>query len=373
MTRTFIKILVCFLNFSLSLCFPVNKTLEPPLNWTMESLAAHDITLSNGETTRYYEGGSKNGVPLIFMHGWPGIAETWKHQLAYFSAQSKYRVIAPDVRGYGDSTAPKNKRAYSTKALSNEYLEFAKRLGIKKAIWVAHDWGCSVTHPLAAHHPELFIAMASLTVPYHTVERGLNYIKTLINRDLYPEDNYEWGQWDYQRYYETNTEESIKSFESDIEKVTKAIFVPRDPDNKEKRSYTATIIRDGGWFGGSPKNLSDLPLNSTVLDESLYANLIEGFKKHGFFPPTAYYLNHDVNSAYTRSEKNRGVLEFPVLYLDAVDDLITTPTLTPKFAEVQAKHTKDLTYKSIEAAHWLQLEKPNEVNEALEIWLKRTL
>ncbi|KAH7071104.1 Alpha/Beta hydrolase protein [Paraphoma chrysanthemicola] len=331
-----------------------------------------DITLRNGEKTRYYEGGSKDGVPLIFLHGWPGIAETWKYQLAHF-AKLNYRVIAPDVRGYGDSTAPKNRRAYSAKALSYEYIEFAKRLGIKKAVWIAHDWGNGVTHPLAAHHPELFIGMASLAIPYHTFGRALDYVVSLVNRDIYPKKEYPYGQFDYMRYYETNAKDVIREFESETEKVTKAVYLPRDPNNTDKRAATSIINRDGGWFGGSVNNLPDIPLNATVLDESLYANLVKSAKKHGWFGPSAYYLNNDANAAYTRSERNGGVIDMPVLFLDAVDDLVASPSVTPKFAEAQANYTTDLTYESVEAAHWLQLEKPDEVNALLEKWLNKIL
>jgi soluble epoxide hydrolase/lipid-phosphate phosphatase len=161
----------------------------------MQSLESHDVTLKNGERTRYYEGGTKDGIPLIFIHGWPDIAETWKHQLSHFSAQAKYRVIVPDMRGYGDSTAPTDRRAYSMEALTNELVDFAAQLGIDKAVWIGHDWGSGVASALAAHHPELFLGLVVMAVPYRTIELGLDHLKSLVNRDIYPEDEYEWGQW----------------------------------------------------------------------------------------------------------------------------------------------------------------------------------
>ncbi|KAF2029432.1 alpha/beta-hydrolase [Setomelanomma holmii] len=339
----------------------------------MDSLSAHDVTLKNGETTRYYEGGSKDGTPLIFIHGWPDIAESWKHQLSYFSAQSKYRVIAPDMRGYGDSTSPKDRRAYSMETLSEELVEFAEKLGVKKAVWIGHDWGCGVTNALAAHYPELFIALVDLAVPYRTIELGLKHIVGLVNRDLYPEDEYEYGQWEYMRYYELHTGESVKSFDDHVEKITKVLYAKGGRHEPGKPAMTSRILREGGWFSGHPEALPDVPLEATSLDESLYGNLLKSHKKHGFFPPTAYYLNHDANAEYAKSEKNGGVLEFPVLYIDAKLDSICTPSAAPKYAEEQAKYVKDLTYETIEAAHWVQLERPKEVNEALEKWLNKKL
>lgn len=335
----------------------------------MESLTAHDITHKNGQTTHYYEGGSKEGIPLIFIHGWPDIAEAWKHQLSHFSAGSKYRVIAPDMRGYGLSSAPTDRRAYALEGLVAELIEFLEKLGIKKAVWIGHDWGCGVVSALAAHHPEVLLGVVEIAVPYRTIELGLNHLVTLINRDLYPEAETEYGPWEYMRYYELRHEDSVKTFDDHIETITKLLYSKHDPSSHGKPSVTSTVLRDNGWFGGRPDQLPDIPLEYTSLDETLYANLLKSHKTHGFFPPTAYYLNHDVNAEYAKSEKNGGVLEVPVLFIDAKYDSVCSPTASPKMGEGQEKFTKDLTTEIIEAAHWVQLEKPKETNEALEKWL----
>lgn len=337
---------------------------------TMDALSAHDITHENGETTHYYEGGSKDGTPLIFIHGWPDIAETWKNQLQYFSSQSKYRVVAPDMRGYGDSSAPTDKRGYALEALVPELAELASHLNIQKAVWIGHDWGCGVVNALAAHHPELFVGLVVIAVPYRTIELGLNFLVTLVNRDLYPENVYEWGQWEYMRYYELHPEKSVKSFEGHLETITKALYSKADPSQWGQPARTSRVIHDGGWFGGDPGKIPDIPLARTSLDEALFSNLLKGHKKHGFFPPTAYYLNHDVNAEYAKSEKNGGVLEFPVLFVDAKYDAVCSVSTSPKLGEPQKEFTKDLTCETIEGAHWVQLEKPKEVNEVLEKWFK---
>ncbi|KAF1831798.1 alpha/beta-hydrolase [Decorospora gaudefroyi] len=323
----------------------------------MESLNPHDITLKNGETTHYYEGGSKDGTPLIFLHGWPDISETWKHQLSKFSATPTYRVIAPDMRGYGGSSAPKAKEAYRLQVLVEELVDFAKQVGVTKAVWIGHDWGCGVTSALAAHYPELCIGLANLSVPYRSLELGLDFLTTMVNRDIYPKDEYEWGQWEYMRYYELHPEETVKTFEGSLETITKILYANSDPTQ-------------GWWFGGHPENLPDIPIESTVIDQELFSHLIDSHKKHGFFPPTAYYLNHPANVEYAKSEKNGGVLEFPVLFIDAKYDSVCSPSTAPKMAESQKAFAKNLTYVTVEAGHWLHLERPEETNGALERWLK---
>ncbi|XP_014549997.1 hypothetical protein COCVIDRAFT_32174 [Bipolaris victoriae FI3] len=335
----------------------------------MDFLTASDLTHKNGQVTHYYEGGSKSGTPLIFIHGWPDIAESWHHQLKHFSASGKYHVIALDMRGYGGSTAPKDKRAYSLETLTDELVEFAAALGIRKAVWIGHDWGSVVTSALAAHHPSLFLALAVLAVPYHTIQLGLNHLITLVNRDIYPEAEYPIGPWEYMRYYELHSEESAKCFDDNTERFSKVIYMRHDPAQWGKPAPTSRALRDGGWLSDHPERVPDVPLEDTVLSPSLHANLVASHKKHGWFPSFAYYLNHDVNEVFARKEKNGGVLEFPVLFIDAKHDPVCSPSTTPKMGEEQMEKCKDLKVVTIEATHWPMLENPEETNREIEMWL----
>lgn len=339
----------------------------------MDALKTADVAHKNGQTTHYFEGGTSNGIPLIFIHGWPDIAEIWKHQLNHFtsgSAGSEYRVLAPDMRGYGGSSSSKDKRAYKLETLVDELVEFAQQLEITKAVWIGHDWGCGVVNALAAHHPELFLGLVVIAVPYRTIELGLDYTVALVNRDLYPEDEYQYGQWEYMKYYELYPKESVEAYDSVAEKISKALYTPHDPSNYGKPNVrTARLLRDGGWFGGHPESVPDVPLEYTFVDQHLYDSLVASHKKHGFFPATAYYLNHDVNAEYAKSEKNGGVLDFPVLFIDPKHDAVCSPSTSPKLGESQRGAVKDLTYETIDAGHWVQLEKPAEVNKVIETWL----
>jgi soluble epoxide hydrolase/lipid-phosphate phosphatase len=288
------------------------------------------------------------------------------------SACKTYTNLIPSslAGGYGDSSAPAEKRAYSLEVLVPELVEFATKLGVTKAVWIGHDWGCGLVNALAAHYPELFLGLVVMAVPYRSLELGLDFLKTLINREIYPHDQYEWGQFSYMRYYELHPEECVKSFEGEVEKITKVKYMRHDPSKYGQPAALSNCLKDGGWFGGHPEKLPDVPLENTLIDESLYRKLLKSYKDHGYYPPTAYYLNHDVNAEYAKSEKNGGVLEFPVLYIDPKHDAICSPSTTPKFQEVQSKVCHDLTYKTIESGHWVQLEKPKETNKAVAKWLQ---
>ncbi|CAN9216175.1 unnamed protein product [Alternaria alternata] len=236
------------------------------------------------------------------------VAESWKHQLTHFAAGGKYRVIAPDMRGYGDSTAPRKKESYALEVLIPELVEFAEQLGVKKAVWIGQPL-CTL--------PEL--------------RARPDYIKTTINRDIYPESETEWGQWEYMRYYELHPEECVKAFDGHLDVITKILYVKGDPSSRGQPSPTSRVLREcGGWFGGHPEQLPDIPLEYTSLDESLYSSLLRSKKKHGFFGANAYYLNHKANAEYAKSEKNGGVLEFPFLFIDAKLDAVCSPSMAPK-------------------------------------------
>lgn len=342
----------------------------------MDTLTKH-TTMLKGQHTTYYTGGSPSGVPIIFLHGWPDLAAIWKHQLLHFSSPSVastngtgYRVIAPDLRGYGDSSAPSDRRAYRLELLVAEILELLGQLNIQKAVWVAHDWGCGLLSALAAHHPEVFLGAVFLSVPYRSIELGIEHLVSLVNRDIYPEDEYEFGQWAYMKFYEQETELSVKQYDAaDPSKLVKIFLSKSNPSTHGKPAPFARIIKDGGFFGGHPEMLPDIPLEATCLDEELYALSVKSHLTHGFFPATAWYLNHDVNVEYAKSEKNGGVLEFPVLYVDAKYDSVCSSTSTPKLGENQRKFVKDLTEVFIESGHWVQVEKKEELNEAMEKWL----
>ena len=102
----------------------------------------------------YLSAGPKNGPLVIFVHGWPAIAETWKPQISAFAALG-FHVIAPDMRGYGRSTATRNSRDYRLERLVSDMLALLAYLERQSAVWIGHDWGSPVVWALASHHPEV--------------------------------------------------------------------------------------------------------------------------------------------------------------------------------------------------------------------------
>jgi pimeloyl-ACP methyl ester carboxylesterase len=100
-------------------------------------------------TTSYLEAGPPKGPTLVFVHGWPGLAVRWRHQIEYFASRG-YRVIAPDMRGYGSSTIHEEPSAYRQELVVLDVIGLLDGAQLEKAIWVGHDWGSPTVWNVAA-------------------------------------------------------------------------------------------------------------------------------------------------------------------------------------------------------------------------------
>jgi soluble epoxide hydrolase / lipid-phosphate phosphatase len=113
-----------------------------------------------------------------------------------------FYVAAADTTGYGQSFNSREVSDYSMESQVADQLELLSHLGREKAIFVGHDWGSAIIWSLAAHHPERCLGVAALGIPYRTVELGLGKLVSTVDRELYPETKYPYGQWDYMLFYE---------------------------------------------------------------------------------------------------------------------------------------------------------------------------
>jgi pimeloyl-ACP methyl ester carboxylesterase len=109
----------------------------------------HYKTTVNGILMHYVIGGK--GDAVVLLHGWPETWYEWRNIIRELIANN-YTVIAPDMRGLGDSEKPQT--GYDTKTLAEDIYQLVKKLGYSKIYLVAHDWGGPVAYSYAAAHPE---------------------------------------------------------------------------------------------------------------------------------------------------------------------------------------------------------------------------
>lgn len=316
-------------------------------------------------TTGYLACGAEDAPLLVFVHGWPELSRSWRHQLPAFAALG-FRCVAPDMRGYGRSNTYTRHEDFAQEEIVADMLELLAALGREKAVWIGHDWGSPVVWNLAAIHPDKVAGVASLCVPYLSQGFTLETVLPLVDRALYPEAEYPAGQWDYQLFYEESFDKVHPVLEANVRNTVKALFRKGNPDLVGKPSRNALTRRQGGWFGGGA--CPDLPRDGDVITEQDLDAYTAALTRNGFFGPDAWYMNHKANGAYARHAQNGGRLAMPVLFLHGAYDT-TCETMTSRLAEPMRRDCADLTEVVVKSGHWMAQEKPVEVNAALAKWL----
>lgn len=104
-----------------------------------------------------------SGPLVLLCHGWPELSHSWRHQLPALAAAG-YHVVAPDMRGYGRTSAPQDISAYSIFDLVGDMVALVTALGETKAVIIGHDWGAPVAWHAALFRPDMFTAVGGLSV-----------------------------------------------------------------------------------------------------------------------------------------------------------------------------------------------------------------
>lgn len=109
------------------------------------------------------EEGPPDGRPVLLLHGFPDSADVWRHQIPVL-AGSGYRVIAPDLRGFGRSEKPQGVEHYKMRLVVRDILGILDGLGVDEAAVVGHDFGASAAWALTMAAPDRVERLAVVSV-----------------------------------------------------------------------------------------------------------------------------------------------------------------------------------------------------------------
>lgn len=328
----------------------------------MATITSHDVAYAGGDKKIHYlAAGPVDGPLIMFIHGWPGTAITWKAHIDTFAGLG-FHVVAPDMPGYGNSTARRVIEDYCQEALVEGMMALLADTDRSAAIWVGHDWGAGVTSSVATQHPEAVKALVNLCVPYHSIELGWDGFLPLVNREIYPANEYEFGQWDYMKNYEENFEKATEWLDQDVAGFCKAALQMTTPP--ANRIAPFSTVRKSGWFSGMQKPPSVDMTGSPVLPVEVFDSFVKDMQKTGFWSGSAYYMHHKRNAEYNGKAPGGGKLKQPVLFIHATWDM-TCDTKTSRLPEPMREACSNLTEVTVEAGHFVQFEKPGEVAAAL--------
>ncbi len=313
--------------------------MEPPI-----SLSVYD------EPAR---GDGEGRPPVVFCHGFPELAYSWRHQLPAV-ADAGFRAIAPDQRGYGGASRPEAITDYGLGQLCGDLADLLDELDVERAVFVGHDWGGFVAWAMPVLFPDRCAGVVGLCTPY-TPFPSTEFLKMMFGED--PEQMYMlWFQ------EPGVAEASLDAHPSLVfEKLTVGGVDPA-------QLAELGMAREGGATFNPFIDLESVPaLGQSLLSPEELDVYASTFARTGFRGGINWYRNIDANGA-TYPDVGKVPLGLPSLMICAEWD----PALPPALAAGMPTVCSDLEMHTIErAGHWVQQEFPEQVNSLLTDWLVR--
>ena len=303
---------------------------------------------ANGIELFVLEEGS--GPLVVLCHGWPELSYSWRHQITALAAAG-FHVVAPDMRGFGRTTAPADVSAYTIFDMVGDMVALVAALGEPQALIVGHDWGAPVAWHAALFRPDIFSKVAGLSVPPPFRGRA-KPLETLRESGI---TNFYW-----QYFQPPGVAEA--EFERDIAHTMRLVLGRgvSDPDSM--------FVEDGKGF------LGNLPIGKPLpawLTEADIAAFTEGYSRAGFRGGLNWYRNLDRNWELTAPWQGAQIHQ-PSLFIAGSRDSVITGLIGAKRVADMERVLPNLKRKLIieGAGHWIQQECPDEVNAALIEFLR---
>ncbi len=345
--------LLITLLFWLSLTVQAQPTTGQASNATVEPSPVSGINFrtiqSNGIRMRVAEMGD-TGPLVIMAHGWPESWYSWRHQITAV-ANAGYRVVAPDMRGYGMTDAPPQVEDYDIVNLAADMVGIVDAYGDEKAIIIGHDWGSIVAWNSVLLHPDRFSALVAMSVPYG----GRAQQSPVAGWNARFGDNF------YYILYHQEPGVAEAEYDSNPEGLLSRLYL--SPDSPRE----AAVITDperaaGGWIDrmGAPIGLPEW-LTQTDLDY-----FVSQFEHAGFRGGVNYYRNFHRNWEITPQLANARVT-VPTLFLAGEQDVVIGGATQAQLTASMNRVVDDLRGVVLlpGAGHWIQQELPVQTNAAV--------
>ena len=278
----------------------------------------------DGVRLRVVEAGDPGAPVVILAHGFPELAYSWRHQIPVI-ADAGYHVLAPDQRGYGGSSAPAEVEAYDIHHLTGDLVALLDSDiggGAAQAVFIGHDWGAMVVWHTALLHPDRVRAVAGLSVP------------PIPRARTRPTER--WREKFGENFYMLRFQEPGKAdaeMAADVTTTMRGMFDDLSPSAPP------------GW-----------------ISEDEFSHYVTEFSRTGFTGALNWYRNYDRNWESTPQLVDARIT-VPALFVGGTADPIG-PTMNP--ARAREVVGGPYTERWIDGAgHWVQQERPDEVNRML--------
>lgn len=291
------------------------------------------------------------GQLVLLCHGFPELAYSWRHQIPAL-AGAGFRVVAPDMRGYGGTDKPERDDAYTILDLVGDMVALVEALGERTAVIVGHDWGAPVAWHAALLRPDVFRAVAGLSVPFIARKPGRAPIATwtALQQRM-------GGEFYMVRFAQPGTEAEL---DADVAGALGRMIVAYD-------GATAPDRRSNGFLRPDRPVLEAFAEPERLppwLSDEDFALYVAAFEAGGFGPPFLWYRNLDRNFELGAAWQGKR-FDVPGLFVVGENDPVRVyaghaePALKDWIPDLRGSHVIP------GAGHWLQQERPDAVNRLL--------
>lgn len=298
------------------------------------------------------------GPLVIMVHGFPESWYSWRHQIGPVAAAG-HTVAAIDVRGYGGSDKPFAVEAYAMEHLVGDLVGLKQALQPDApAILIGHDWGAPIVWNSALTRPDMFRAVAGLSVPFTGAPQRPF---TEVFRELFTSK----GLFFYQEYFQQPGRAEAE-LEPDLARFLR-VFLHSISGEAPANAWPVKPA-DALLLEGLPEPTTP----SAWLSEADLAFYVGEFAQSGLRGPLNRYRNHEADYAWLSGFAGR-TLDQPALFIGGARDPATTLFGQLKDPVAMMKHFAPNVEGTVldGCGHWTQQERPEAVTRLLLDWLSR--
>ena len=311
----------------------------------------HRMVEANGIDMHVAEAGPADGPLVVLCHGFPESWYSWRHQLPVL-ADAGYRVVAPDQRGYGRTTAPADNAAYTQFHLVGDIVGLVQALDAPTAVIAGHDWGAPVAWNAALWRPDVFRAVMALSVP--ATDRA-RVSPTAGMKATFGDTFF------YILYFQA-AGVAEHELQKDVKRALRMLL------------YSASGDARGANFQRLPKTagfldqMQDPERLPAWLSESDLDHYTETFLSNGFRGGLNWYRNMDRTWELSAPFQGKNI-EQPALFVTGDRDLTrNNPNYEERMRAIVPNLRDVVTLPGI--GHWTQQEAPQQTNQAMLEFLR---